>query len=61
VACRDENQSTPEHVLAETIQEETPRQRAERLVGNLSGLFREEIKAKGGADAVIKWLRDSDD
>jgi hypothetical protein len=40
---------------------ETPRQRAERLVGQLSGLFREEIKAQGGADAVIQWLRSDED
>lgn len=40
---------------------ETPKQRAERLVGRLSGLFREEIEAQGGAEAVIRWLRADED
>jgi hypothetical protein len=40
---------------------ETSRQRAEHLVGQLSGLFREEIKAQGGAEAVIRWLRSDED
>jgi hypothetical protein len=41
--------------------EETPRQRAERFVGSLRGLLKNEIAAYGGTEAFIRWVRSEDE
>jgi len=40
---------------------ETAEQKAQRLVGKLRGLLRDEIASFGGTDAFMRWVRSDDD
>jgi hypothetical protein len=40
---------------------ETPEERAFRLTEKLRGLMKEEIAARGGGEAYLRWVRGEDD
>jgi hypothetical protein len=40
---------------------ETPEQRADRLIGKILGLMKDEIDARGGAEGFMQWVRSVDD
>ncbi len=40
---------------------ETPEQRAERLLGRLLGLMKDEIAAHGGTEGYMRWVRSDDE
>jgi hypothetical protein len=48
------------HGEGEAQVEETPEERAFRLVEKLRGLFKVEIAAMGGAEAYMRWVRSDD-
>jgi hypothetical protein len=41
--------------------EETPAEKASRLIGEMRGLMKESIDAHGGAEAFIRWVRSDSD
>ena len=45
------------HVPQQDGPQETPAEKAARLVGQIHGLMKETIDAHGGAEAFIRWVR----
>src|ERR1700761_1618424 len=52
---RGDRGSAPESMSAPV--NETPKEKAHRLVNKISGILREEIASYGGTEAFIRWVR----